>query len=158
VLLPWVSHAERHRVVLLTNGSSYEQRLYPYTGALSRAIELMTKENMPRELCATDTGLRWRAIGVTPISNRAPSCCGSQTSLAWLANISFRGLRFADTLRTRRLALTANELRFIVTGSQTSVEGSPSVPIAVCHPYGQHTLYITRHGVWLQIMASFWNN
>jgi hypothetical protein len=50
------------------------KRLYPYTGALSRAIELMTKENMPRELCATDTGLRWRAIGVTPISNGAPSC------------------------------------------------------------------------------------
>jgi len=38
---------------------------------LSRRIELMTKENMPRELYATDTGMRWRAIGVTPISNRA---------------------------------------------------------------------------------------
>ena len=68
------------------------------------------------------------------------SCCGSQTSLAWLANISFRGLRFADTIRTRQLAFAASELRCIVTGAQTSVEGSPSVPIAVCHPYGQHTL------------------
>src|SRR6266850_508002 len=68
------------------------------------------------------------------------SCCGSQTSLAWLANISFRGLRFADTIRTRQLAFAATELRCIVTGAHTSVEGSPSVPIAVCHPYDQHSL------------------
>jgi hypothetical protein len=50
----------------LTNSSWYEQRLYPYTWALSRLIELMNKENMPRELCATDNGLRWRTIRVTP--------------------------------------------------------------------------------------------
>jgi hypothetical protein len=81
-------------------------------------------------------------IKQTPRCNQAatPMCCGSQTSLAWLANISFRGLRFADTIRTRRLAFAASELRFIVTGVQTSGEGSPSVPMAVCHPYGQHTL------------------
>jgi hypothetical protein len=54
--------------------------------------------------------------------------------------ISFCGLRFADTIRTRQLAFAASELRCIVTGAQTSVEGSPSVPIAVCHPHGQHTL------------------
>jgi hypothetical protein len=53
-------------MVLATNGSWHDQRLYSYTWALSRLIELMNKENMPRELCATNIGLRWRAIGVTP--------------------------------------------------------------------------------------------
>jgi hypothetical protein len=30
--------------------------------------------------------------------------------------------------------------RCLVTGAHPSGEGSPSVPLAVCHPYGQHTL------------------
>lgn len=77
----------------------------------------------------------------------------------WLANISFRGLRFADTIRTCRLTFAANGLRFIVTGSQTSVEGLPSVPMAVCHLllHGRHTFYSTPHVVSVQIMASLWN-
>jgi len=79
-------------------------------------------------------------ISVLREAERADRCCGSQTSLAWLANISFRGLRFADTIRTCRLAFAANRLRCIVTGAHTSGEGSPSVPMAVCSPYGQHTL------------------
>jgi hypothetical protein len=78
--------------------------------------------------------------------------------LLWLANISFRGLRFADTIRTHRLTFAANELRFIVTGSQTSGESSPSVPMAVCHSSGRHTFYSTPHVVWLQVMASVWND
>jgi hypothetical protein len=90
------------------------------------------------------------AIHDTPM----PTCCGLQTSLAGLANISCRGLRLADTIRTRRLTFAANRLRFIIMGSQTSGEGAPSVPMAVCHQYGRHTFYSTPHVVSWQIMAS----
>ena len=41
---------------------------------------------MPRELCATNTALPWRAIGVTPISNRAlaaNSACPTHSGFPW---------------------------------------------------------------------------
>jgi hypothetical protein len=71
------------------------------------------------------------------------SCCGSQTSLAWLANISCCGLRLVDTIRTYGLTFAANQLKFMVMGSQTAVEGSSLLPMTIGPLSGRQTFYST---------------
>jgi hypothetical protein len=59
-----------------------------------------------------------------------------------------------DTIRTRGLTFIANQLKFMVTGSQTAVEHSPSLPMTIGPLSGRQTFDSTPPVVSWPTLAS----